>query len=278
MWRLLEPIHAGNYFAPESRDAFRDVGLKGYWMGYFAGRSAPMGAVGPGVVRATFYNFAPVMVNRAIPDAWGFASPADVLGARMSAVDRFLRRVLAPGPDLAEVSAAVKLLRHAVDTAPMAGRPIAAANAELDWPTDPLGALWQAATILREHRGDGHVAALCVNGLDGCEAHVTLVATGAVSRMVLQPNRGWSDEEWKAAERSLVERGWIDGEAMETEVGRTERRKIEEVTDHLAAKPWEHLGEQKCGRLADLLRPLASAVAKSGILPMPNPMGLPPPP
>lgn len=276
MWGLFEPIHAVTYFAPESRDAYRDAGMKGYWMGYFAGRSAAMGAVQPAVVEATFYNFAPWLVRRAIPDAWRFADPSQVLDARLVGVDRSLRQVLGAEMASIDLASVVELLKKAVEGASFEGRALAAANAALDWPTEPLLALWHATTILREHRGDGHVASLCVAGLDGCQAHVSLVSTGVADRSTLQPNRGWTDEEWGAADRSLVDRGWIDGSGRATESGRSARREIEETTDRLAARPWEHLGEEDCNRLADLLRPIAKAVSISGIVPVPNPIGLPP--
>src|SRR5439155_23094545 len=94
LWRLLEPYHAATYFAPEARQAFKDAGLRGFWMGYFAGRAAPMGTVGPGVVTATFFGFEPSMVAKALPDAWGFANVDTVLEARLAGVDGALRRLL----------------------------------------------------------------------------------------------------------------------------------------------------------------------------------------
>src|SRR5436305_3492070 len=199
MWRALEPYHAVTYFTEESRQAFNDIGLRGFWMGYFAGRAAPMGPVGPGVVTATFFGFRHSMVARSLPDAWTFASDSDVLRARMHGVDRALRRLLGDAvhdPVLAEASG---LARAAAESGERAGRPIYAANADLPWPAEPHLILWQATTLLREHRGDGHVAALTAAGLAGCESHVSLVATGALSRAVLQPSRGWTDEARDAA-------------------------------------------------------------------------------
>jgi len=277
MWRLIEPIHALTYFSSESRDAFRDAGLKGFWMGYFAGRSAPMGAVGPSVVAATFFNFATGMVRRSIPDAWEFSTPAAVLEARVSGVDTALRKVLGPLAESLDLEHAADLLRRAAEAASFPGRPLGAANAALDWPSDPLGVLWHATTVLREHRGDGHVVALCLARLDGCQAHISMVSTGVVGRSVLQPNRGWSDEEWDEAERSLVERGWIDETGRATDSGIVVRSEIEQMTDCLAADPWERLGEERCDLLVSLLKPLAKAVSQSRVVPTPNPIGLPVP-
>ncbi|MCU1447875.1 MAG: hypothetical protein JWP02_45, partial [Acidimicrobiales bacterium] len=176
MWRALEPYHAVTYFAPEAGAAFKEAGLRGFWMGYFAGRAAPMGPVGPGVVTATFFGFRHDMVARALPDAWGFASVTDVLAARLHGADAALRALLGDDVTSDAVKEAATLARTASEAGDRAGRPLFSANADLAWPTEPHLALWQAATLLREHRGDGHVAALTSAGLDGCESHVTLVA------------------------------------------------------------------------------------------------------
>jgi hypothetical protein len=238
MWRLFDPLHAVTYFAPESTEEFRACGLKGFWMGYFAGRAAPMGAVEPAVVTATFFNFAPKMASRALPDAWALASPATVLDARLSGVDRAFERVFGSERPPPEFARAAAIAGAAAEATTVVGRPLAAANAALPWPTDPRLALWHATTILREHRGDGHVAALVAAGLDGCQAHVSFVATGAISRSVLQPSRGWTDEEWEAAERALIERGWLDeaDTGVLTPTGAAARREIEEAHRRLGRR------------------------------------------
>lgn len=262
LWSVMEPYHAVVYFAPEVAGAMKDVGLKGYWMGYFAGRAAPMGAVTPGVITATFYNFAPRMVHRAVPDAWGFADPAAVMEARTAALDAALRRLLGDLLGGLEIADAADLARRAAEGAAPEGRAIFAAHATLPWPDDPHLALWHAATLIREHRGDGHVAALVDAGLDGCQAHVS---TGS-PREVVQPNRGWTDEEWEAAEAGLQARGWTAAD----------RARVEEQTDRLALGPVEALGEEGCARLLTAMAPIAGRVVANGGVPFPNPMGLPP--
>jgi hypothetical protein len=279
MWRLFEPLHAVTYFAEEAAEEFARAGLKGFWMGYFAGRAAPMGAVGPAVVGATFFNFHPARVARALPDAWAFASPERVLEARRAGARRALARILgaAAADDDDGLAEAASLARTAVEGLTVAGRPLAAANAALAWPDEPLDALWQAATVLREHRGDGHVAALVGAGLDGCEALVSMAATGAVPRPLLQAARGWDDAEWDAAAASLVARGWLRPDGTLTAEGAGARAGIEEATDRLAAAPWANLGPDGTESLRALLVPWARAVADSGTVPVPNPIGLPPP-
>jgi len=277
MWRVFDPLHAVTYFAPECDEEFRACGLKGFWMGYFAGRSAPMGAVQPAVATATFYNFAPRMADRALPDAWGLAAPAQVLEARLAGLDRAFDRIFGSDRNGPEVVAAAEIARRAAESCTVVGRPLAAANAALPWPGDPTLALWQATTVLREHRGDGHVAALVDAGLNGLEAHISFVAAGAVSRAVLQPARGWSDADWEAAERAMTERGWLDeaDPGTLTPVGADGRQRIEDATDRMAAEPWRRIGDEATDELRTLLKPMAARIADLGLIPALNPIGLP---
>jgi len=282
MWKVFEPLHALTYFAPECIEEFGSAGLKGFWMGYFAGRAAPMGAVAPAVVDATFFSFNPDRVRRALPDAWSFAPPDRVLDARLAGVASALDRVLGTGADgngtgiaTGEIARAAALAKSAVEGLTVAGRPLAAANLALEWPDDPRLALWQAATVLREHRGDGHIVALVAAGLDGRQALVTMAATGAVPRELLQAARGWDDDAWDASADTLVERGWIHEDGTQTTSGAAARREMENLTDLLAAEPWTRLGEDDTEALRAVLTPLASAIAASGSVPVPNPIGLP---
>jgi hypothetical protein len=269
MWTLFEPIHAVTYFAPQAREVFEAANLRGFWRGYFAGRAAPLGAIGPAPVTALFFGFAPSMVTRALPDVWSRATPDESLAARLAGA----RASLAPLLDGAgPVDEAADLLREAALSAPTTGRALAAANAALPWPDDPLGVLWHAATILREHRGDGHVAALLVAGLHGAE---TVVWRASIDqrRSYLQPARGWTDDEWAAAAARLLDRGWLDADGA-TKAALDARDQIEETTDRLAAAPWIALGEQRTARLREVLFPL-SARARAA-LPEETPIGLPP--
>ncbi len=274
MWQLFEPYHAITYFAPEPRISFKDAGLRGFWMGYFAGRAAPMGQVGPGAVTGTFYNFAPAMVARSLPDAWTFASVEDVLGARIKGVHEALTRILGDRLLQPEVAEAASLAESAVRATDPCGRPLFAANTDVGVPQEPHLRLWWALTCLREHRGDGHVAALLHAGLDGCEAHVTMSASGAVNRSTLQSNRGWTDEEWSHASDRLRAHGWVNEQEQLTAAGRKARRQVEHDTDRMAAEPWAKLGTERTQRLAELLVPLSGAIFSAGEIPANNPIGL----
>ena len=179
-------------------------------MGYFASRSAPMGAVPGEVVIATFFNFAPEEVLRCIPAAWSIASPADLLAARLAGIDATLRRILGDEVDSAAVAEAADLARIAAGACTPEGRPLYAGHASLPWPDEPHLVLWHALSLLREHRGDGHIAAMVVEGVDGCEALVIHGATGEVPAEILKSSRVRSDEDWSAAEARLRDRGWLD--------------------------------------------------------------------
>ena len=275
MWHLLEPVHAVLYYAPE---VFASAAALGYavdtrWPSYFAWRSAPLGAASAELVAATYYSFNPRMVQRHVPAAWSVAAPEDVLAARLRGVDRALRTLLGDRIGSPELAEAARLAREAAHAAGTAGRPLAAANAALPWPDEPHLVLWQAATVLREHRGDGHVAALLTAGLDPCEALVSFAAVGAAPVDVFA-SRGWTDEQWAAARQRLADRGWVDGHGVATERGRAGRDAVERLTDELAAGPWRSLGPANTGKLAQLAMPVMMAVVGSGLLPAQSTLGI----
>jgi hypothetical protein len=278
LWLVGEPIHALTYFAQPSFDAWAAAGVTGFWRGYFATRAAPFGEVGPGPVVASFYNFEPAMVAKALPAVWSMASPAAMLAARLAGMDASLRAVVGDAalsdPALPR---AVQHLRAAVDAAPLAGRALFAANAALLWPDEPHLAVWHGLTCLREHRGDGHNAALLHAGIDGCQAHVLAGAAGGSPRETTQPTRGWSDEQWDAAEADLVGRGLVAAPGGPvTDEGRRLHASIEARTDELATEPWQAVGPAAADEVLAALRPWAVAIRDAAVIRQPNPMGLPP--
>jgi hypothetical protein len=275
-WEAIEPIHAVVYFAPGPIAAARRIGLRGFWMGYFASRVAPLGPVPAPAVAAMAYGFAPAMVARAIPDAWRFADPAVVLDTRITAAADALREHL-DGPSLAALAELADLLWVAVQGCRFDARPLAAAWSQVPRPADPVAAAWLAATILREHRGDGHVLAGVAAGLRGLDATLTFVATGAISRDIIQPTRGWGDEDWDRSLRRLQARGVLDRTGRLTKSGGALRREVEDLTDRLAAAPVERVGQTGVERAIDLATPLSRALADAGVFPIPNPIGAPRP-
>lgn len=280
-WRTVEPVHGMIYFAREAIEAYAAVGLTGGRMGYFASRAAAMGPVPADVVIATFYNFAPGVVRAAIPAAWELASPEQVLAARLDAVDRALRRAwgddAAGAPEVAEAAALARTAALAAGEHPE-GRPLFAGHASLPWPDEPHLVLWHAQALLREFRGDGHIAVLVGEQLSGIEALVVHEATGDLPAAVLRASRAWTDDEWAAAVARMVDRGVVhtpSGDDPEagltlTEVGRIARDAIEDRTDALAVAAYEPLGDDGCARLRELVRPLSRAIVDGGLL-MPDP-------
>jgi hypothetical protein len=276
LWALGEPFHALTYFADEARTAFGAAGLRGFWAGYFAGRAAPLGAVGPEVVTATFGSFAPAFVARRVPEVWTTSSPVGALAARLAGVDAAVQRALPGWVDSAEAAEAATLAGRAAAAVDLPGRPLAAANAGLPVPAEPHLALWQALTTLREHRGDGHLAALLQRELLGLPALVLTAAAGTTPVEWLQKARGWSPEDWAEAQGALAERGWLAGGQLTAE-GLAIRTAVEADTDRLALGPWAALGDVGCDRLAELLTPVRRAVIVAGDWPAHNPIGVPDP-
>ena len=281
LWQATEAVHAIVYFADEVAEAVAAVGVKGWWRGYFVGRAAPMGPVGSAVVTATFANFAPAMVERALPSTWSMAAPEDVLIARGAGIVAAFRRVDEPdGAITTGLGEVVDLLDRAADAAPWLGRPLAAAWAGhrrdvLAGASEVPLALraWLAATVLREHRGDAHVAALANAGLDGCDAHLTMVGTGRVPGEMLREARGWTPEEWDAASAGLVARGLLHPDGRLTADGIGLRIGIEEATDRAATAAWSALDDDERTRVFRALRPVGALLAERVPIRVPNPMG-----
>jgi hypothetical protein len=265
-WRTVEPLHGMIYFVPEASEAYARLGITGT-AGYFASRAAPMGAVSADVVIATFFNFNPDLVRSAIPDAWQRAAPADLIAARFAAVDAACRRILGPAvlasPDMERAAA---LARTAAQEAArhVEGRPLAAGHTDIEWPNEPHLQLWHAQSILREFRGDGHIALLVIHGLSGLEALVTHAAAGDVPERILLATRAWSTESWQQAADDLRRRGWLEpgDELRLTASGAQHRQEIEDGTDALSLAPYQALGEEGCTELRALARPWSKVFAE----------------
>jgi hypothetical protein len=250
---LIETVHAMVYFAPEPQAAYAGLALRGFWRGYFASRSAALGKVSPELVTALFAGFAPSMVARAIPEVWRITSPSLVSAARQAAATAALHRIL--GPEAAERAGLIgSLTEICIRTLPLPGRPMAAAQSTLPRPADPLGALWYDCTVLREFRGDAHIAAVSAAGLTWPEPHLL---QGSEVDPQQQQYRGWDDAAWQsAADR-------VRGLDLGT---------VEAMTDNLAAPAFQALQPAEVSRLLSALTPMAHAI--SATLPYPNAMAL----
>ncbi len=238
-WRTLEPIHAMIYFVPEAPQRYAEAGIADPRSGYFASRSAPLGTVPVEVVIATFFNFCPSLVRRAMRGVWDSTTPEKVLNARLEAVDAALRRALGDVVDSTEMAEAAALARTAALAAcdHPEGRPLFAAHAAMPWPDAPHLVLWHAQTLLREFRGDGHIAALVAEGISGIEALILHAATSEVPVDFLRVSRAWPDEEWELAAHRLRGRGLLaEGRGLAlTTAGRAHREWVEQRTDEAAA-------------------------------------------
>lgn len=259
--RTANPYASVIFLTPEADAAYAAAGLPKGPMGYFAGRAAPMGPVPAEVVIATFYNFQPDLVRSCIPAAWSFAAPATILAHRLPAVDAALRRILGDAVTSApEVAEAAGLARIAAQACQLEGRALFAGHASLPWPAEPHLELWHALTLLREHRGDGHLIALQAAGYSGCEALVMHRAVETVPASLIA-TRAWSPHQLAQAVDSLRQRGLLDAEGAATEAGRAHREAVEQQTDLLSIAPLEALGEQGSLRLRELVRPMSVAIA-----------------
>jgi hypothetical protein len=269
MWTVVEPIHAVSYFSSQAREAFAAVGLTRFWDGYFAGRSAPLGAVSGATVTAIFCNFAPAFVERAVPAVWATASVDAVLEARLVGAETTLRSFF---EDEDAVAIAADLLQQAADAADTIGRPLAAANRAQPLHDDPYRRIWQATGTLREHRGDGHVLALVNEGIAGLSAIVLRSGLDLDATMLLKA-RGWTEEQWEAERDALLVRGLLDAEGRATASGRAVIDRAELLTNRLALSPWEQFDDDELRRIATLALPIARSV--SSLYPYPNPIGMP---
>ena len=268
-WRSMEAVHGMIYFTPDAIPAYAAVGVTKNRMGYFASRVAAMGPVPVEVVIATFYNFHPGLVRASMHDAWSVTTPEAMLSARLNAVNTSLTRAF--GSEVlnsVELAEAAGLTRRAALVAceHPEGRPLFAAHASLPWPSEPHLELWHAQTLLREFRGDGHIAALMLEGLTGLEALITHAASGDVPAAALKATRSWSDEEWGAGTEGLVVKGIVNPDGSFTDAGRAQRQWIEDRTDQSALAPYLDLGDDAALTLRGTGKHLTELIMAAGLL------------
>ncbi|HVW34086.1 MAG TPA: MarR family transcriptional regulator [Acidimicrobiia bacterium] len=253
MFELVEPIGAIPYSADEPNEAMFALGFTNYWDTYFAGRAAPLGLVPAEVVDALFHNFAPGEVARHIPKVWRTTTPEAAMAARQAGCVKALRRILGDHVHTPAFARAAELLLGAAASAPVEGRPMYAALRAVPIPEDVVARLFHAASLLREHRGDGHIAALMVEGVGGLEAHV-LVALD----MEMPPEKFGRIHHLPAPQLAAVidgmrARGLIGDDGWLSETGRAVKRRVEERTDDLAAQPYEGLEPEELAELTAAL-------------------------
>ena len=258
MFELVEPIGAVPYSTHEPNEAMFALGFTNYWDTYFAGRAAPLGLATAEVVDALFYNFAPGEVARHIPKVWRTTTPEAAIAARQAGCVKALRRILGDRVGTPAFARAADLLLKAATSAPSEGRPMYAALRALPVPDDAVGRLFHAASLLREHRGDGHIAALMVEGVGRLEAHVLLALDMGMpaekfGRIHHLPAAQLAEVIDGMRRRDLIgEDGWL------SESGRAVKQRVEALTDDLAARPYESLEPDELDELMATLEPLAT--------------------
>lgn len=269
--QAVNALHSVPYFTTDLAERLAPYGITDWSSAYLAGRASPLGAVDATVVTATFNTFAPGFVAERVPGIWGQVSPEQAIAAREAAAGAALERLL--GPEVvhsAAMAEAAELAGAAAAGCSLAGRPLYAANASLPRPDEPHIALWHAATMLREHRGDGHLAVLGHAELTGVDALVIDCASEhGMPKEIVRPMRGWSEAEWEASRKRLEERGLVNGEGGLTEHGIALRDEIEHETGRLDRHPYELLGDAQVGKLAEFVRGLVRTASDSQVFPPP---------
>ncbi|OLT03895.1 hypothetical protein BJF90_03795 [Pseudonocardia sp. CNS-004] len=266
MFELLEPICLVTYFADEPNEELTALGHRTYWDGYFASRAAPLGRVPAQVVHAAFYSFAEGEAARHIPSAWETIPPEASFAAWQRGSAASVRRII--GDELAGSPGLVRaadLTTKAATSAPTEGRVMYAGWRTLPVPSDPVTRLWHAATMLREHRGDGHVAALVTERIGGTEAHVL-----SALDMGIHPPESFGrihhlpKQRLAAVMDGLRERGLVDPAGRFTDAGRETKHRIEALTDELAAPPYDALSPAELVELVAALEPITARMVAAG--------------
>jgi len=267
--RAMEPYQSMVYMVPEGPVEYEAIGLDAGRMGYFASRSAPMGAVSAATVAAAFYSFSPALIASVIPRAWTLATVGQIIAARWRVADTALRRMLGDRIGTPEIAQAADLVRRASDGLSVSGRPLFAGHTELDWPDEPHLRLWLGTSLMREFRGDGHIAALTAAELSGVEAHITFIATGrSFTPATGQASRGWTDEQWAAGIDNLRRRGLLASgpELALTPAGAQLRADVEAETNRLAMPAWRQLGADGTETLRRIVTGLSWIIVDSGAI------------
>jgi hypothetical protein len=264
LYRLVEPIHLVTYFSGEPTDALMALGYRNYWDGYFAGRAAPLGRVPAEVVHAIFYNFADGEVGRHIPLVWDTAAPEDALAARQRGSVAALRRILGDLADAPAVARAAELAAKAAAGARPEGRVLFAALRALPVPEEPVARLWHAATLLREHRGDGHIAALVAEGIGGTESHVLHALSQGIQAEKFGRVHHLPAVQLAAVVDGMRARGLIGAGGWLSDAGRETKQRIESLTDDLAAPAYDRLTPHELNQLIADLEPISAALDAVG--------------
>jgi hypothetical protein len=265
LFHLVEPIAVVTYMANEPTEAVMALGLPTVWDAYFAGRAAPLGRDAPAtVVHALFYNFADGEVARHIPRVWDMVTPEAASAAREQGSVATLRRILGDLTDTPGIARAADLVVKAGTSARTEGRALYAAVRTLPVPTEPVARLWHGANLLREHRGDGHVAALLTEGIGGTEAHVLHALSEGMPAEKFGRVAHLPEAQLARVVDGMRARGLIGADGWLTAAGRETKERVESLTDELAAPAYDILEPDELDQLIEDLEPLAAVLVAAG--------------
>jgi hypothetical protein len=260
IFRPLEILHDVIYFSPHVRTAFQAIGTTSRWMTYFGARSAPLGAASAELVEATFYNFKPEMIARYVPALWEVITPDEFCSHRQRIAADALTT---DHPEIVEFPLPLlELLEEAVSRAEVGGLPLFSGNRALVARRDGtrVERLWNVATAIREHRGDGHVASLLVGGIDGLSAHLLRGSSERLSKEMLTTVRGWEDYEIDQAIERLIADGLLTNGGELSERGRELRQRIEHETDRTSFRLLHFVPDEQRAEILDALRKAAAPI------------------
>ncbi len=212
------------------------------------------------VVHALFYNFAPGEVARHVSSVWSTTTPHAAVAARQEGCVKALRRILGDLIDTPTFGRAVELLTAAANSAPLAGRPMYAALRTLPVPEEPTAGLFHAASLLREHRGDGHITALMAEGIGGLEAHVLVALDLGMPAEKFGRIHHLPAAQVSALVDGMKGRGLVADDGGFTPAGRGVKQHVEALTDVLAVAPYLILDAAEVDELTAALEPLAAAL------------------
>jgi hypothetical protein len=259
---VCEPIGANVYFAPEAHANYAKLGLAGYGPGYFCSRGASLGKPSGLVVTAAFGVFSPAVVVPSVYEGWSKTEPEPLLQARYSGAVASLRRLLGE-PDPQQLGRAVELLRRGLDIAEGAGHPLFSGLKSLPFPTDPVGQLWRTCDMLREHRGDSHIAAWTRAMVAPIEIQLMSELQMGIPLKTYSATRGYTVQQMDDAIEGMRRKGWMEGDSF-TPDGRALRERIESDTDEMEVPVVDAIGSD-FDELIGILRPWAAAIVKVGI-------------
>ncbi|MFC5065103.1 SCO6745 family protein [Actinomycetospora atypica] len=224
----IEPVAMVHVHSEEAREQYEAIGLDRF-TGYVLGRAGTLGLPPTPLVLATFGVFEPDMLSGVYEGGLTTATVPDVLAAKQAGALRCLHRVLGePGRDVEEV---VTVLRGGLDGAPSIGKPLFAGLSALDWPGDAWGRLWHATNLLREFRGDAHLAALVAHGIGALESNLLTEALVGIDLRRYTRTRSWPEAAIDAAVDDLVDRALLARDGTLTTRGAAVRHDIEDATE-----------------------------------------------